>query len=150
MSAFGKVGLPCCVNLPHVADVDEPLDLRRLHARLLLAQVAPRPAKGGAGGDQDDACPCPRTRALLRRLYGPSARTLESAAPPLAEQMAAPEAEAEAEAAAKAPEAAGAGSAGRPVSASAAWRMAAGLGLALAAVGLAGRLWPKAAARQRA
>jgi hypothetical protein len=135
--------------------VDEPLDLRRLHARLLLAQVAPRPAKGGAGGtaddDQDDACPCPRTRALLRRLYGPSARTLESAAPPLAEQTAAPEAVAEAEAAAaKAPKAAGAVSAGRPVSASAAWRVAAGLGLALAAVGLAGWLWPKAAARQRA
>jgi hypothetical protein len=139
--------------------VDEPLDLRRLHARLLLAQVAPRPAKGtaggtadggasSAGGDQDDACPCPRTRALLRRLYGPSARTLESAAPPLAEQTAAPEAPKAA--AAKAPKAAGAVSAGRPVSASAAWRVAAGLGLALAAVGLAGRLWPKAAARQRA
>lgn len=82
VSALSRVGISCRINLPPLADMDEPSDLHQLHRRLLLADTPPLLTTTFQGSesssstrfcDHFNGLSCPRTKKLLHRIYGSGA-----------------------------------------------------------------------------
>lgn len=83
VSALSRVGISCRINLPPLADMDEPSDLHQLHRRLLLADtpsLLTTTFQGSESSSSTSNCghfnglSCPHTKELLHRIYGSEAQ----------------------------------------------------------------------------